>query len=260
MTLMGDGRMAEWWQEAFDDSYLHIYARMDRSADESASYIVDRLALPPGVDILDLCGGYGRVAIPLAQRGYRMTVLDLSEHLLAEGKRRAKEAGVEIHWLHGDMREIPSSSHFDAIINIFTSFGYFDDDTENERVLQGAAQTLNPGGVLLIDVIHRDALLWLGIAQRWEELARYWLLEENHYDLITSRWRSQRWLIPKEGGPPKQAHHSIRVYSAHELHAMCQRCGLEVIEHFGGLNGSTLTKESRRLVTLAKHSEARSTC
>jgi 2-polyprenyl-3-methyl-5-hydroxy-6-metoxy-1,4-benzoquinol methylase len=260
MTLMGDGRMAEWWQEAFDDSYLHIYARMDRSADESASYIVDRLALPPGVDILDLCGGYGRVAIPLAQRGYRMTVLDLSEHLLAEGKRRAKEAGVEIHWLHGDMREIPSGSHFDAIINIFTSFGYFDDDTENERVLQGAAQTLNPGGVLLIDVIHRDALLWLGIAQRWEELARYWLLEENHYDLITSRWRSQRWLIPKEGGPPKQAHHSIRVYSAHELHAMCQRCGLEVIEHFGGLNGSTLTKESRRLVTLAKHSEARSTC
>jgi 2-polyprenyl-3-methyl-5-hydroxy-6-metoxy-1,4-benzoquinol methylase len=260
MTLMGDGRMAEWWQEAFDDSYLHIYARMDRSADESASYIVDRLALPPGVDILDLCGGYGRVAIPLARRGYRMTVLDLSEHLLAEGKRRAKEAGVEIHWLHGDMREIPSGSHFYAIINIFTSFGYFDDETENERVLQGAAQTLNPGGVLLIDVIHRDALLWLGIAQRWEELTRYWLLEENHYDLITSRWRSQRWLIPKEGGPPKQAHHSIRVYSAHELHAMCQRCGLEVIEHFGGLKGSTLTKESRRLVTLAKHSEARSTC
>jgi 2-polyprenyl-3-methyl-5-hydroxy-6-metoxy-1,4-benzoquinol methylase len=260
MTLMGDGSMAEWWQEAFDDSYLHIYARMDRSADESASYIVDRLALPPGVEILDLCGGYGRMAIPLARRGYRMTVLDLSEHLLAEGKCRAKEAGVEIHWLHGDMREIPSGSHFDAIINIFTSFGYFDDETENDRVLQGAAQTLNPGGVLLIDVTHRDALLWLGIAQRWEELARYWLLEENHYDLITSRWRSQRWLIPKEGGPPKQAHHSIRVYSAHELHAMCQRCGLEVIEHFGGLNGSTLTKESRRLVTLAKRPEAWSTC
>jgi SAM-dependent methyltransferase len=212
------------------------------------------------VKILDLCGGYGRVAIPLARRGYRMTVLDLSEHLLAEGKRRAEEAGVEINWLQGDMREIPSESHFDAIITIFTSFGYFDDEMENERVLQGAAQTLNPGGFLLIDVIHRDALLWLGVARRWEELARYWLLEENQYDLLTSRWRTQRWLIPKEGGPPQQAHHSIRVYSAHELGAMCQRCGLEVIEHFGGLNGSTLTKESRRLVTLAKRAAARSTC
>jgi SAM-dependent methyltransferase len=158
------------------------------------------------------------------------------------------------------MREIPSGSHFDAIINLFTSFGYFDDETENERVLQGAAQTLNPGGLLLIDVIHRDGVFWHGMARRWEEVARYWLLEENHYDLLTSRWRSQRWLIPKEGGPPKQKYHSIRVYSAHELHAMCQRCGLEVIEHFGGLNGSPLTKESRRLVTLAKHSEARSAC
>jgi ubiquinone/menaquinone biosynthesis C-methylase UbiE len=63
---------------------------MDRSEDESASYIVDRLALSPGVEILDLCGGYGRVAIPLACRGYRMTVLDRSEYFLAEGKRRAK--------------------------------------------------------------------------------------------------------------------------------------------------------------------------
>jgi SAM-dependent methyltransferase len=250
--------MAEWWKEQFDDTYLHIYARMDRSADDITGYIVDRLALPPGVEILDLCGGYGRVAIPLARRGYRLTVLDRSEHFLAEGKRRAKEAGVEIKWVHGDMREIPLGPHFDAIINIFTSFGYFDDDLENERVLQGAAQTLKRGGLLLMDVIHRDALLWLGMARRWEELAHYWLLEENHYDLMTSRWRSQRWLLPKEGGPPKQAHHSIRVYSAHELHAICRRCGLEVIDQFGGLNGSRLTKESWRLVTLAKRSESKS--
>jgi SAM-dependent methyltransferase len=251
---MEDSDMAEWWKEAFDDSYLHIYARMDQLADDIASSIVDRLALPPGVEILDLCGGYGRVAIPLARRGYRLTVLDLSEHLLAEGKRRAKEAGVEIKWLRGDMREIPSGPHFDAVINIFTSFGYFADDMQNERVLQGAAQTLNPGGLLLVDVIHRDALLWLGMPRRWEELACYWLLEENNYDLMTSRWHSQRRLIPKEGGSPKQKHHSIRVYSAHELHAMCRRCGLEVIDQFGGLNGSRLTKESRRLVTLAKYS------
>ena len=164
--------MAEWWQEAFDDSYLHIYAHLDRSAEEMARHIGNRLALPPGAEIPDLCGGYGRVAIPLAHRGYRMTVLDLSEPLLAEGKRRAHEAGVEINWRHGDMREIPSGSHFDAVISIFTSFGYFDDDTENERVLEGAAQALNPGGLFLINVIHREALFWLGMARRWEELAR----------------------------------------------------------------------------------------
>jgi ubiquinone/menaquinone biosynthesis C-methylase UbiE len=71
---MEDRQMAEWWKEAFDDTYLHIYARLDRSADESARHIVDRLALPPGVEILDLCGGYGRVAIPLARRGTRAAI------------------------------------------------------------------------------------------------------------------------------------------------------------------------------------------
>jgi ubiquinone/menaquinone biosynthesis C-methylase UbiE len=74
-----------------------------------------RLALP------------GCVAIPLARRGYRMTVLDRSEHFLAEGRRRAKEASVEIEWVDGDMQEIPLGPHFDAIIYIFPSLGYFDD-------------------------------------------------------------------------------------------------------------------------------------
>jgi Methyltransferase domain len=60
----------------------------------------------------------------------RMTVLDRSEHFLAEGRRRAKEATVEIKWVDGDMQEIPLGPHFDAIINIFPSFGYFDHDME----------------------------------------------------------------------------------------------------------------------------------
>jgi SAM-dependent methyltransferase len=78
----------------------------------------ERLALP------------GCVAIPLARRGYRMTVLDRSEHFLAEGRCRAKEASVEIKWVDGDMQETPLGPHFDAIIHIFPSFGYFDDDME----------------------------------------------------------------------------------------------------------------------------------
>jgi ubiquinone/menaquinone biosynthesis C-methylase UbiE len=78
----------------------------------------ERLALP------------GCVATPLARRGYRVTVLDRSEHFLAEGRRRAKEASVEIKWVDGDMQEIPLGPHFDAIIYIFPSLGYFDDDKE----------------------------------------------------------------------------------------------------------------------------------
>jgi Methyltransferase domain len=78
----------------------------------------------------------GRVAIPLARRGYRMSVLERSEHFLAEGRRRAKEAGVEIKWVDGNMREIPLGPHFDGIINIFPSFGYFDDDMEAVHLAQ----------------------------------------------------------------------------------------------------------------------------
>ena len=85
------------------------------------------LALPPEGRILDLACGYGRIAVPLARRGFQVTGLDLSKPLLAIARERAAQAGVTVEWRRADMRDIPSewSGQFDAVISIWNSFGYF---------------------------------------------------------------------------------------------------------------------------------------
>jgi SAM-dependent methyltransferase len=106
--------------------------------------IVNLLALPERSEILDLCCGHGRHAIALAQRGYRVTGQDLSEFLLARGRAEADAKTVELDWILSDMRRIPFEQRFDAVINIFSSFGYLETEDEDQRVL---------------DQIHRDLKL-----------------------------------------------------------------------------------------------------
>src|SRR2546426_9095666 len=129
---------ARWYKAFFGEDYLHIYEPVltpDRTQRE-VDGIVSLLALSQGSSILDLCCGHGRHAIPLAQRGFQVTGQDLSEVFLREAEKEAQAQSVHVQWLHGDMRNIPFENEFDAAINIFTAFGYLEDQGEDQKVLQ----------------------------------------------------------------------------------------------------------------------------
>ena len=123
---------APWWQRIFaDGSYLRLWSSHltpERTEREVAG-VLDLLQPTPGAAVLDLACGQGRIAVPLAQRGYRVTGLDLSEQLLGVAREAADAAGVTVDWHRADMRDIPAewADRFDYIINIFTAFGYFED-------------------------------------------------------------------------------------------------------------------------------------
>src|SRR5262249_42598505 len=117
-----------WYGQFFGEDYLrHFRSPLERTAQE-VEQIAQRLALAPGSAVLDLCCGYGRHTIPLAQRGYRMTGQDLSEVLLQQARTDAEAQSVQVRWVHGDMRQVPFENEFDAIINIWTSFGYLENE------------------------------------------------------------------------------------------------------------------------------------
>jgi len=102
-----------WYQQFFGEDYLRIYAPFlppEKSAQE-VEEIINLLNLPPASRILDLCCGHGRHAIPLAQQGYRVSGLDLSELFLQQAEREAESLSVEISWIQGDMRELPFLMH-----------------------------------------------------------------------------------------------------------------------------------------------------
>lgn len=122
---------------------------------KEAAFLARQLPLPRYQRLLDLCCGYGRHALILAGLGYQVTGLDRDEAALAEAKRRAAEASLIVTYLVGDMRQMRNvPGEFDAVINMWQSFCYFDEET-NADLLRQIHQKLAPGGRFVIDMYNR---------------------------------------------------------------------------------------------------------
>ncbi len=243
-----------WYASFFGEEYFHIYGSMlsDERTAREVEGIVKLLALPPGSHILDLACGHGRHAIPLAERGYRVTGQDLSEVFLNRARAEAVTRGVHVNWVHSDMREIPFVDEFDAIINIFTAFGYLESDAEDQLVLHQVHRALRPGGRLLLELMHRDALIRgfqpFGVSRREDGLL---VTEERRFDQRTGRNAVQVTVIYPDGRR-SELRHEARIYTLTELARMLARSALELHATCGGLDGSQLTLDSRRLVVIAQ--------
>jgi SAM-dependent methyltransferase len=243
-----------WYKEFFDEDYLRIYTPFlppEKTAREVTG-IIALLNLPTGSRMLDLCCGHGRHAIPLAQHGYQVSGLDLSEVLLQRAEIEAEMANVEINWIHSDMKYIPFKNEFAAVINVFTSFGYLESEEEDLQVLQQVYQALKPNGLFLLETVYQPRVMRSftphGITRYNDGLL---VLEERHIDLLTSRNEVRITMIDPEGQRTEHRH-SMRIYTLTELVQMLKSVGLPVQAYYGGLDGSALTMDSRLVVISQK--------
>ncbi len=247
---------SDWPVAFFDDDYVRIYKvqfTAERTRQE-VDFIESALGVPKGAAVLDLACGFGRHAIPMAQRGYRMSGVDFNPRYLEMAAEEAKGAGVEVCWVQRDMRRLDFDRAFDAVYSYFTSFGYFSDD-ENERVLANVARALKPGGCFLLDMANRDWLLTHPQQRIWNQLEDGSLLmEEITLDLKTSRVISKQTLIERGGAARPTKEFELRGYTCAELTALLGRHGLGVGEVWGGADRSVYSSESRRLVMRAERS------
>jgi len=154
--------------------------------------------------------------------------------------------------VQSDMRVIPFADEFDAVINIFTAFGYLETEAEDQQVFQQVHRALVPGGRFLLELIHRESLMRrfapTGIT-RLDDGTLF--LEERRFDLLTSRNDVRVTMLAPDGQRWEQ-HHAVRVYSLTELARMLAAAGLTVEAYYGGLDGSRLTMDSRRLAILSR--------
>jgi SAM-dependent methyltransferase len=239
-----------WYQEFAGADYLRIYSPFlppERSAREVAN-IVKLLNLTPNSSILDLCCGQGRHTIPLAQQGYRMTGLDLNQFILQRAQVDAETKGIKARWLQSDMRHIPFDNEFDAIINIFTSFGYLENEDEDLQVLRQVQQALKPGGLFLLETIYQVRVVRTfsphGIIRYDDGLI---VLEERRLNLLESRNEIAITMLYPDG-QRKKYKQLIRIYTLTELRRMLKSVGIEVQAYYGDLDGSALTVDSRLVI------------
>ena len=240
-----------WWDTYFGELYLRIFGAIltpGHTAQEVA-WIMTALDQRPGARILDLCCGQGRHAVPLARAGFQVAGLDLSTYLLDQARQSAAEAEVEVEWTLGDMRSLPWREAFDGCINMFTAFGYFEDEADNQQVLHQVCQALKPGGKLLLDLSNRDYYLlrlWPRAFRRHGEAV---ILEETEFDPRTCRFTTSfTWL---EGGQEESLTHSVRYYTVPELKGMLRAAGLAIAALYGNFDGSEFGLHSRRMIVVA---------
>ncbi|MBI4349290.1 MAG: class I SAM-dependent methyltransferase [Elusimicrobia bacterium] len=142
-----------WWKACFEDATRrqqpqHVRSRVDG--------MTSLLALEPRSRILDLCCGLGQEALEFARRGHRVMGLDSTEEALREGRTAAKGTSLFSHFVKGDMRNIPYSGEFDAIVVRHPAFGHFARERDDLRSLQNIRKALKPGGRLLMKLVNRD--------------------------------------------------------------------------------------------------------
>jgi ubiquinone/menaquinone biosynthesis C-methylase UbiE len=241
-----------WWARHFDELYLRMFETIlspDRTAREVAG-VMTMLRLRPGTRILDLCCGQGRHAVPLAQARHHVTGLDRSTYLLGQAQQAAENAGVEIELVRGDMRRLPWRERFDACINMFTAFGYFEHETENQRVLHEVYKALKPGGKFLLDLSNRDYYLLRLWPKAWRRQGKAIVLEETDFDPLTCRFSMTfTWM---EGGNSESLTHSVRHYTAPELTSMLRAAGFTIETIYGDFDSSEFDIYSKRLIAIAK--------
>ncbi|MDA4122761.1 MAG: class I SAM-dependent methyltransferase [Thaumarchaeota archaeon] len=195
-------------------------------------------------NILDVPCGIGRVAIPLAQLGFRVHGLDYSPHLVEVAKAKARDYGVgrTATFTQGEMSRLASESRrrtFDCAINVFTSIGY-GDEHDDVRFFEGVRRSVRKSGLFLISGLrNRDYIVRNPSQNVYEESERVLVLDHYEFDAMSSRERGSWRFYLKVGTAMKRAGEfpvDIRLYSPHELGKMLEASGwkvTEVLESFG---------------------------
>ena len=246
--------MDDWYRIWFSNKfYLELYSHRDEA---EAKHIIDliqrTLKNPPGHKVLDICCGSGRHAIEFAKRGYDVTGVDLSKPLLEKAKsivRKIPDVGVKIKFLVKDMRNFNFHKSFDIAINIFTSFGYFKDDSENFKLFENALSSLKKNGYLVFDYFNVHYLTKNIVSESYDKINNRVILQKRTIrgeflikEIYITHLKKQ--YIFKE---------IIKLYSPELLKKIIKNTGFKIVNLFGDYYGNNFhNQQSERLIIIAK--------
>jgi len=235
----------------FDRDYLYFYDRVlgEQRSSIDAALVVRLFAIKPGMRILDVPCGEGRIAGRLARHGCDVVGVDQSELFLEIAEQR----WPSVSFVRADMRQLAFEGEFDAVVNWFTSFGYFD-RTENDEVLVGFARALRPGGRLLLEMLNPARLARLmeltgGESAVVTERGTDLMVDRVSYDSVEGFSHTDRFLI--RDGHVRKLHFSLEQVPAPQLVERLHDAGFAEVRLFGR-DGTVFEPDGSRLIALAE--------
>ena len=236
----------------WDQTYLLSELPPAAETAEEVEFICEALELTQGATVLDLCCGQGRHGQLLADRGMKVVGLDSSRFLLTEAQKNGSSSQNRVHLIEGNMCHIPLKPVCDAVINLYTSFGFFEDN-KNKRVITAVAAALKPSGKFLLEHWNPYAALQLDQTRNWWWMSESLLaLADVEYDPTSGRLSDHRTVIDLSTGAVQESVNRIRFYFPTELEEMLALAGLKVRTMYGDFDYSPFLTESRRLITIAE--------
>lgn len=236
--------MPEWFEEWFGDDYLRLYPHRDEAEARRAVELLRRtLPWATGWRVLDVACGPGRHARALEEAGAWCVGLDLSAALLARARQVTSAPLVR-----ADMRQLPIRPFsMDLTVNLFTSFGYFDDDATHAAALAEMLATVRPGGYFVIDYLNADTV-------------RAGLVPTDEIDEGGVRATVRRALTGSGRFVTKTIHTAdgrsylerVRLFTEADLAAMLAQAGFGVIHRFGDYAGGPLVQGAPRTILMAR--------
>ncbi|MDQ0172142.1 class I SAM-dependent methyltransferase [Paenibacillus tundrae] len=247
--------MTEWYEKSFGEDYLLVYKHRDvQGAYQEVHKMINWLQLEPNSRVLDLCCGMGRHSLALADAGFQVTGIDLSDVLLREARDMDTDNRVE--WVHADMRELPLKGGFDAVVNLFTSFGYFKEDGEQLKVLQVIHRMLKPGGSFIIDFMNTAYVTRHLVAQSTREDEGQYIEEFRKIEdgFVQKEIRITDTTIPDQKA--RVYHERVKLYSREQLSHLLHEAGLIVDQVHGGYDEEKYDEqESSRMIFVGHRPE-----
>lgn len=254
--------MAHWTERVYRENPEVFRRHLEDRLADAESETEDLLALcsEHGIDpdrALDVACGIGRHAVELADRGVTVRGIDISEAYLDRARERVAERGVgdAVTVERRDMRDLGElAGEYDLVYNLWTSFGYYDEDTDR-AVLRGMYERTAADGALVLELVNREGVLADFRSAAVPEDDEAFVVESVDYDPETARMETtRRVFVETEEGYDYEGEmvYDVRLYAPAELARACREAGFSAVSLYAGLDGEPLERESARLTVVAE--------
>ncbi|MEI7811269.1 MAG: class I SAM-dependent methyltransferase [Ignavibacteria bacterium] len=243
--------MGDWFKDWFaSDEYTEVYRHRDNEdAKNLFELILTNVPVHPGSTVFDIACGAGRHSLLFAVRHCKVTGFDLSLNLLRTAKRQADASGLKLNLFNADLRSLCVKGKFDIIVNLFTSFGYFESDEDNFLLFRNAGRLLNNGGYFIFDFFNEVHLRNALVPVSSERIAGKEVIQKRR--IVNDRINKE--IIIKDGETERTYFESVRLYNHNQIILQFEKEGFFIQKIFGDYDGKEFNSGlSPRIIIIAR--------